>query len=41
MRFALLVDALLVLEQDLHGLDVLLVDGVEQGILGLHLKSEG
>ena len=39
MWLALLVDALLVLEQDLHGLDVLLVDGVEQSILGLHLES--
>ena len=36
-RLALIVDALLVVEQDLNGLHVLLVDGVQQGVLGLDL----
>ena len=39
MRLSLLVDALLVLEQHLHRLDVLLVDGVQQSVLRLHLKT--
>lgn len=33
---ALLVDKLLVLEQELHSLDKLRIDGVQQGVLGLH-----
>ena len=36
-RLSLLVDALLVVKEHLHGLHVLLVDGVQQGVLGLHL----
>ena len=40
MGLSNLVDALLVLEQHLHGLHVLLVDGVQQRVPGLHLKKK-
>ena len=36
-RLSFLVDALLVVKEHLHGLHVLLVDGVQQGVLGLDL----
>lgn len=41
MQFSMHVLGLLVLQQHLHGLHVLLVDGVEQCILRLHLRQEG
>ena len=40
VQLSLLVHALLVLQQHLHGLHVLLVDGVQQGVLGLDLLKE-
>ena len=39
-QLALLVDCLLVVEQHLHRLDVLLVNGVQEGVLGLDLVLE-
>ena len=32
------VDALLVVQQDLHSLHILLIDGVQQRVLRLHLR---
>ena len=41
VQFSLLVDALLVFEEDLDGLDVLLVDGVQQGVFRFNLQYTG
>jgi hypothetical protein len=36
-KVALLVNALFMLKENLHGLHVLLVDGVQQGVFRFHL----